>query len=405
MRNRTVKLRFVVLTILLLSISAFAQGTFRVGDTVEYRCNCFGKEWVRAKVEAVEGNTVRVRWGNVRNQVATVINAPDTVRAVGSAQNTPKTNQSNNKGVFVDNSIADAAKLASEDKVRWAFRDETANKYLRTVGQFAPSYDERYISGGSPNTPAEWQKAMSDLAELDALCKSKYPGITDSLIYLREGIIDYRYAQWCDIAAKRSVLEPRARSRAAAHMASVPGADDLKRALEYDDNRVVDDIQLLMYEPDKWKVKSSVEMKAQFARYGAEMPANFLDDIVAKAAELKAKIEQGAPGRSFRTSANRDAAVENFIKGKFRTEYPGSQILSSRVDYPNWVKRESLSLAGSGTGYKLYKVEYNFYKRGWVLMKMPNRPFCQAREWIVGRGAKGLVAVSTSSQGTFMKCP
>jgi hypothetical protein len=389
---------------LAFSINGFAQGTFRVGDTVEYRCNCFGKEWVRAKVEAVEGNTVRVRWGNVRNQVATVINAPDAVRAVGGAKITTNGNQPDNKGAVVDNRIADAAKLAADDKVRWAFRDDALNKYYRTVAQFAHAYNDQYISGGSPNTPAEWQKAMNDLAELDTLCKSKYPGITDSLIYLREGIIDYRYAQWCDIAAKRLTLEPKARFNLAAYMASVPGADDLKRALEYEDNRVVDDIQLLIYEPEKWKAKHSVEMKAHFAKYGAEMPANFFDETIKKGAELKAKIEQGAPGRSFRTSANRDAAVDSFIKGKFRAEYPGSQILASRLDYPNWVKRESLSLVGSGTGYKVYKVEYNFYKRGWVLMKMPNRPYCQAREWIVGRGAKGLVAVSTSSQGTFMKC-
>ncbi|HEY5839820.1 MAG TPA: hypothetical protein VIT19_12345 [Pyrinomonadaceae bacterium] len=390
--------------VLAFSINGFAQWTFRVGDTVEYRCNCFGKEWVRAKVEAIEGNTIRVRYGNVRNQAATVAIASGDVRSVGGAKITTSGNQTDNKRAVVDNSIADAARLAADDKVRWAFRAEAADKYYRTVAQFAPSYDERYISGGSPNTPAEWQKAMSDLAELDTLCKSKYPGITDSLIYLREGIIDYRYAQWCDIAAKRLTLEPKARARAAAYGAYVPGADDLKRALEYEDNRVIDDIQLLMYEPEKWKAKHSVEMKAHFAKYGAEMPANFFDETIKKGAELKAKIDQGAPGRSFRTSANRDAAVDSFIKGKFRAEYPGSQILASRLDYPNWVKRESLSLAGSGTGYKLYKVEYNFYKRGWVLMKMPNRPFCQAREWIVGRGAKGLVAVSTSSQGTFMKC-
>lgn len=377
--------RKIVLSIVLslfFCIGAIAQPRLQVGDNVEYRCNCFEKEWVSGKVEAVEGKMVRVRYGNMRNQVATLDVNSGAVRTIVSAE-----------------------KLAADDKVRWAFRQEALDKYYRSVAQFAPSYNDQYISAGSPIKPEEWQKAMNDLAELDALCKSKYPGITDSLSYLQEGIIDYRYAQWCDIAARRATLEPKARASAAAHLAIIPGVDDLRRALEYEDNRVVDDIQLLMYEPDKWKAQSSVKLKPHFASFGTERPANFFDEMVTKAADLKAKIERGAPERSFETSATRDAAVEGFIKSKFIAEYPGSVILKSRVDYPNWVKRESLSLVGSGTGYKLYKVEYNFYKRGWVLMKMPNRPFCQAREWIVGRGAKGLVAVSTSSQGTFMKCP
>ena len=163
---------------------------------------------------------------------------------------------------------------------------------------------------------------------------------------------------------------------------------------------------MLMYEPEKWKAEHSAKLKPHFANYGVEMPSNFLDEMLTKAAELKTKIDQGFPGRSFEMSAPsaRDAAVESFIKAKWVAEYPGSQVLKTSHSYPTWAKRESLSLVGSGTGYKLYKVEYNFYKRGWVLMKMPNRPYCQAREWIVGRGAKGLVAVSTSSQGTFVKC-
>src|SRR5687767_15146007 len=93
---------------LAFSINGFAQGTFRVGDTVEYRCNCFGKEWVRAKIEAIDGNTIRVRYGNVRNQAATVAIASGDVRSVGGAKITTSGNQTDNKGAVVDNSIADA---------------------------------------------------------------------------------------------------------------------------------------------------------------------------------------------------------------------------------------------------------------------------------------------------------
>lgn len=129
----------VFLLIFATAALAMAQDTFRVGDMVEYRCNCFGREWVRAKVEAVDGNTVRVRWGNVRNQVATVTIASGEVRAVGSSQNTSNANQP----VVIDNSRANAAKLAADDKIRWAFRDDALNKYYRTVMIFAPFYDKK----------------------------------------------------------------------------------------------------------------------------------------------------------------------------------------------------------------------------------------------------------------------
>jgi hypothetical protein len=35
---------------------------------------------------------------------------------------------------------------------------------------------------------------------------------------------------------------------------------------------------------------------------------------------------------------------------------------------------------------------------------MPNRPLCHACEFIVGKGAKGIVLVSLGGAGTFMKC-
>lgn len=369
----------------LAGVCVFAQAQFAVGDAVEFQCSRSSSGWCSGKVESIQGNTVRVRWGNIRDQVAAV--SREQVRIQ------PK---------------PDSPEVTA---FKEAFAAEIGTLQRNALRIFAHFYspDEFSNAGGTPNTPDGWRSLMGYMAEIDSLCKGKYRGVSNRTPSVawggpRKGDLDARYGEWCSIADQRLALEPRVRSDAASRMASVPGADDLKRALGYLDNRVVDEIQLLMYEPEQWKAQNSAKMRSHFASYGVEMQANFFDEIIAKATELKAKIDAGAPGRSFETSAARDAAVESFIKGRFLAEYPGSQILKSRIDYPEWVKRESLSLVGSGTGYKLYKVEYNFYKRGWVLMKMPNRPYCQAREWIVGRGAKGLVAVSTSSQGTFMKC-
>ena len=382
-------MRYLLATVLLLmtALVLVAQDNIQTGDTVEFKCTRVSSGWCSGKVESVAGGSVKIRWGNMRDQFSMV--SSSDVR-VSSKPDTP------------------AATAFKE-----AFAAEVGTLQRNALRIFAHYYapDEFSWAGGTPTTPAGWQELMSQLASVDALCKGKYRGMANrspspAWPGPRQGDLDARYGEWCAIADKRLAYEPRVRADSASAMAIMPGEDDLRRSLEYEDNRALDDIQLLMYEPEKWKAQHSIKLKAHFATYGAILPPTFFDKMIEKSAELRAKIEQGAPGRSFEMSAAsaRDAAVEAFIKGKFIAEYPGSQILKTSHSYPKWVKRESLSLVGSGTGYKLYKVEYNTYKRGWVLMKMLNRPFCQAREWVVGQGAKGLVAVSTSSQGTFMSC-
>lgn len=378
---------YFVFFLTLFSLTCLAQEQVSVGETVEFHCTRVSSGWCSGKVEAINGSTIKVKWGNMRDQFTMV--SRDQIR-VPPKPDSPQTT------AFKE---AFAAELGTHDR--------------NALRIFAHYYypDEFSYAGGTPTTPAGWQELMGRMSAIDALCKGKYLGMTNRSPSAawpgpRKGDLDARFGEWCKIADQRSNLEQRVRTDAAIKMASIPGADDLKRSLEYKDNPVSDDIQMLMYEPEKWKAEHSAKLKPHFANYGVELPPNFLDEILGKAAELKTKIDQGAPLREFKMSAAaaRDAAVESFIRAKWVVEYPGAQILKTSHSYPQWAKRESLSLVGSGTGYKLYKVDYNFYKRGWVLMKMPNRPYCQAREWIVGRGAKGLVAVSTSSQGTFMKC-
>jgi hypothetical protein len=302
---------------------------------------------------------------------------------------------------------AAAAQETKESRLRDAFLNE-AGKYLQTVQQFAPFYDEKYISGGTPTTPAGWQKAMTELAELDQLCKGKYAGVTDDVShYLREGIVNNRYAVWCEIAARRSELESKARTGAAKHMIGLTVTEDnLKFAFEHQKNRVPDETQLLMYEREKWRRQELPKYRPRFAEYGIEMPADFSSGVEKKADELRRLIEQTAPARSWEQPPFSDPAVESFVRARYAADpdYRGAQILKSGVDYKTWAVRRGLSYVGSDSTYRYYKVEYNSYKRGWVLMKRPNQPLCQASEWIVGRGPKGMVVVSLGGSGIFMSC-
>lgn len=380
----TVALAVRMKLVLLLSIvfvGAQAQQVFRVGDAVEVQ---EGSNWITGRIESVDNNIAKVRIGKGKYDFINVQLPTTRFRVPGSA-----------------------AREARDVELRNAFRND-AGKFLQSVQKFAPFYDDKYIPGGAANTPAEWQQTINELAELDQLCKSKYVGITDDPPYaLREGLVENRHTVWCAIAARRAELEKPARISAAKNQITLTVTEDnLKFAFNHQKNRVPDETQMLMYEREKWKQEQNPKYKPRFAVYGIEMPADFFAEVEKRANELKQLIEQSAPNRSWEPPPFHDPAVEAFIKARYASDpdYRGVKILKSGLDYQTWVERKGLTYLGSDSTYRYYKVEYNYYKRGWILMQLPNRPFCQASEWIVGRGAKGMVVVSLGGSGIFMKC-
>lgn len=207
------------------------------------------------------------------------------------------------------------------------------------------------------------------------------------------------------IAARRAELEKPARAVAAKNLVSLTVTkDNLNFAFNHQKNRVPDETQMLMYDRAKWKQEQIPKYNPVFVKHGFEMPADFFAEVEKQADELQKLIDRTAPDRAWGQPPFRDAAVEAFIKGKYAAVYRGVQILKAGLDYKIWEVRKGLSYVGSDSTFRYYKVEYNSYKRGWVLMKVPNRPFCQASEWIVGRGAKGMVVVSLGGSGIFVKC-
>jgi len=367
---------------LVLCIGVAGQAPLRVGDTVEYRCNCFGQEWVTAKVAAVNGGSVRVRYGNMRNQVVDLPATSDLIRRQAAAP-----------------SQAEIQRLNQFER--------DADPYFQSVVKMANAYDDRYLGGGIQGTPAEWQKILDDLAALDNLCRTRYPGITDhTAVTLRDGDIRYRFATWCDLAAKRVEVEKKARTEFAKGQVTLTTTkDNLNFAFDHQKNRVPDETQQLMYDRAKWEQEMTAKLKPRFAQYNVEMPADFFREVEKRADDLKALIERTAPTRAWEQPPFHDAAVEAFIRAKYAAEYKGAQILKAGLDYNTWVERKGLSYLGSDSTFRYYKVEYNYYKRGWVLMKTPNRPFCQASEWIVGKGGKGMVVVTLGGSGIFVRCP
>lgn len=380
------KLILSLIVVAALSASAFGQTLPRVGDEVRYQCFCFGQEWVKATVEAVNGGSVRVRFGNLDNQVVTLPVTSPKLRLSGAASGN---------------------ETRPPDSVQQAFAAEAAPRYRRVVTQFAHFYDPQFNYGGGPARPEEWKSTMDQLAALDADCRSRYRGVQDfqGITYIKPGDVDYRFAVWCEIAAKRVQIEPRARSGMAKQLVNMGYTDEnLNFGFNEPDNPVRMETQDLIWDRTKWRSEKLAWLKPKYAEHGAQVPPDAFDAVEKRADELKAKVMRDAPNRSYKLPPNRDAAVESFMRGQFAKEYPGVQVVKIGLDYNTWVQRKSLTYVGSDEVFRYYKVDYNSYKRGTALLKLPNRPLCQMQDWVVGRNAKGLVAVAVGGSGTFMRC-
>lgn len=380
-------MRKILFTVLFLFGSGLVFGQ-RVGDEVRYQCFCFGQEWVRATVEAVSGGNVRVRFGNMDNQVVTL------------PSNSPKLRMPASGG-------SGSGETRPPDNVQQAFASQAAPKYRRIVEQFAHFYDPQFNSAGGPVRPAEWKTAMDQLAQLDAECRSRYTGVRDfeGVTYIRPGSVDYRFGLWCRIAGDRFAVEKKARSGMAKSLVNMGYTDEnLNFGFNEPDNPVRMETQELIWDRAKWRAAKLAWLKPKYAEYGAEVPADAFDAVEKRADELKAKVLSEAPNRSYKQPLHKDAAVESFMRGQFAKEYPGSQVIKIGLDYNTWVQRKSLTYVGSDEIFRYYKVNYNSYKRGTVLLKLPGRPLCQTQDWVVGRGAQGMVAVAVGGSGTFMRC-
>lgn len=289
-------------------------------------------------------------------------------------------------------------------EMRENFRRETS-EYRQSVLYLMQVHDTRLIVDGSqahrpPVREDDWVKLRSDLAALDGLCKSRFAGIKD-----RPGEtvnLDAMPATWCIIAARRAEYEPLGRQLAAADQLGPiyrGTIQEIQEALVERDQYIVEEIQLLMYEREKWRAAQKAKLQKRFDQMKTAMPASFFAEVEKKADELVAATEQAAPGRTFLMPKQKDSAVETFIRGRYATQLKGVQILKLGVDDAQWViHRNSLGVPLSQT------------KVARLLVRVPNRPFCQehsvAVERTYTRGALGAMAVegNVGSEGLFMSC-
>jgi hypothetical protein len=378
----------IATSVFIFVIAALALKAQAVGDEVRYQCFCFGQEWVKATIERIDANNVKVRFGNMDNQVVTLPRNSPKLR-MGSAARNP-------------------LESVPPDNLQKAFMADAAPRFSYAVSAFAPYYDPQFnpVGGGKPDSDI-WRKSVAELGELDALCRTRYRGITDyrSPGYIRDGSVDYRFGVWCDIAANRVEVEKKARVGVAKTLINLGYTDEnLRFGFNEPDNPVRWETQQLIWERDKWRSEKIAWLRPKYAEYKVDVPADATAAAEAKADELKAIVMRDAPNRSYKQPPYRDAAAEAVVKSAFAKEYPGVQVVKIGLDYTTWVQRKSLDYVASDDIFRYYKVSYNSYKRGTALLKIPGRPFCQMHDWVVGRSGGSIVPAGVGGSGTFMRC-
>ncbi|CAN5609282.1 hypothetical protein BH10ACI3_BH10ACI3_24420 [soil metagenome] len=297
-----------------------------------------------------------------------------------------------------------------------------AIKYNTSVYAFTVVYDPQMQSESSttyypPADPKQWPVIMSDLAELDQLCKTKYPKIKNpSGSYYRKEL-RILAKSWCEIAANRVELHKRAFQVGAEKTLGDRTQNrvyDMENAMRNNFESVLDDYQMMVFESEAHRQKMKAELQAEYAKLGAQLPDNFYDKYAAIAPKMKTLIEQSIATRNWTMPAVKDASVEAFIRGQYAKNPAVSKATILKVGFvaTGWASVDDMNWISTTGNVSFYRVERNKhrFRRGYVLVKMPNRPDCQAREFVLrqdraGGGFGATKVEDLGAGGIFIKCP
>ena len=360
---------------------------FHVGDTV---VNASGQ---RLTIDSIDGDTAIVRYG---------IGNYNVYKAKLSELMTAKSAAAKTEG-------------ENEQKIIRAGFEDDAKPFMILVRTVARGLDPKY-SMSVPFNPeaATYDKWIKDLEALSLVCK-KYPNLT-SRPGADLGNIGQNPADWCRIADQRTAVVKR--MQVIVGEQRIDSEIDLwthkvDEALRNRDGYVKDDMQRLLYDRAAWEAKELKFAKKIYADAGAVMPADAYAKLDEKVAELKAKIDRDAPTRSWTQPQYSDPASEAMARRAYPSQFPGVRVYKTGMTYTTWKAMDDTSLAGSGTGYKIYKTTIGAYrfKLGLALVKLPSQPFCQIRDFQVQQDKAGggysapRMNLPLGYTGIFVKCP
>jgi hypothetical protein len=228
-----------------------------------------------------------------------------------------------------------------------------------------------------------------------------------------QGDIKYFPADWCKIAAQRTEVLQKTKKTVGNSLAQadVNGLRiDIERALKDDEGYISAEIQKFIYDRAAWERDALPAMRKHYLDAIAAIPAEVLKPLEEKAAALQSKIEQDAPSRAWTQPKYTDAALEAIIRRQAIAEFPGVKVLKTGMDFTTWVARDDKSFVGSDSYFKYYRITPGAYrfKRGIALVKLPNQPFCQIKQFQLTQhkagAGYGAAKPTISGGGVFVKC-
>lgn len=386
-------MRRLLLALMFVPTLAAAQAPRlpKVGDVLAGYEVCIAREWCKVTVTKIEGDTITVQYGPNRFDTRTVPVSEAATRLRDWAAFEAERN----------------AIKASDDRTQ-AFMNEI-NRYGRSIASAAGMWDPQYRipTAGYTYSDELEQQIMDDLKAVHEVCR-KYPGIKNLSKPPRDAApIFVQVDVLCRLAADHATIKKRAHL----HMFDVTieavnqtKQDEIKKVID-GETYVPDYLQLLAFETDAWVKAEAGKLAKDYAKWGEQPPADAFKPTIAKIPDLVAKIDRDGQANTFDPPKFRDAAVEGLVKAELAKS--GAKVIAIGGTYQAWAAYDEKSWVKSDNRYDYYRVTKgkNKYKRGRVLVQVPNRPHCQSREWIVKKVGGGRPVVDyIDPGGAFVRC-
>lgn len=364
---------------------------FRVGDIVIDPA----KPQQQLSIDSIKGDSAVVRYGNGNYNVYTA-KLEDLV-----SLKTWERRQNNEN---------------EQKLVRAAFEDD-AKPFMGTIQRLAHTYNPKFQQMGGPfiSNAATYEEWRKDLEAVAAVCQ-KYPNLTnptDNPTYWEDAISKHP-ADVCKIAEQRTAMLRKIKTVVGDMSADnevSSWAYKTEQAMDNSEGWVEDELQILVFDRAAWERTYLKNLKKKYTDIGEVMSPEVLQPLDEYVARLKAKIESDATTREWENPNFTDAALEALAKRRIAADFPGAQILKTGMTFTTWKEMDTESLAGTAGNWRFYKITPGAYryKMGLALVKMPNRPLCQIREFQVtqqkaGAGF-GAAKASLGGAGIFVKCP
>jgi hypothetical protein len=207
----------------------------------------------------------------------------------------------------------EASSAANDAKFR-AFREET-KPYAQVVSAFR---------NGAHGNLSDVKAAVGQLAKLDELCRTKYPGITDDpkLSFA----LNIEPGTWCRIAAERQqIMDTSVKNAIAGSLDRIVAQVEEDRAkLAQREGLIAEDgpSYKLLLDRKKGKDELAARLKPAMESVGQSIGPDTFKPLDEKLDAFAAEIDRLAPTWPF-DATHHDAAIEAGAKKAFASQYPG----------------------------------------------------------------------------------